>query len=281
MRNGALLSALLHGGVVLLFLIGLPDFFRHDLEPPPIIPIEVINIADLTQAPDLKVKPKEDGPTEEPKEKPHPPKPIPVAEKIPEPEPETKLDPEPTEPDLTMDDLLAPIVEEKPKEKPKEKKKKEKKKEKPQKKKSKKDFTKLLNDIEKTESSSEGPTQPEQDETSTADNAANHISDTLSITETDLIRRQLEKHWIVPAGAKNAKDFKVEIRITLNSDCTVHSTTVIKTSKPTSDATMKAFADSANRAIHKSKQEGPLKLPLDRCPQLKTIVIGFDPSHML
>ncbi|HCC24128.1 MAG TPA: hypothetical protein DEP85_01265, partial [Holosporales bacterium] len=144
MRNGAILSGLLHAVVILLLLIGIPGLFRRKLEPPPVIPIEVINIADLTQAPDLKVKPKIEGPKTEEKEKPEPPKP--VVEKTPEPEPELEKAPEP-EPEvvsgLTMDDLLAPVEEEKkkeekPKEKPKEKKKK--KKAKP-----KKDFMKLLN----------------------------------------------------------------------------------------------------------------------------------------
>ena len=170
MRDGAILSGLLHGVVVLLLLIGMPDFLRRELEPPPIIPIEIINIADVTKASDLKVKPKDDSPKKEVEEKPQPPKPTPVAEKTPDPEPEKKPDPEPdVEPELTMDDLLAPIVEEKakeekPKEKPKEKKKeslrRRKKKPKP-----KKDFMTLLNNIDKTESSSEGPTQPEQDGT--------------------------------------------------------------------------------------------------------------------
>jgi len=76
MRDGAILSSLLHGIVILLLLIGLPELFRRELEPPPVIPIEIINIADLTQAPALKVKPKEDAPQKE-VEKPTPPKPTP------------------------------------------------------------------------------------------------------------------------------------------------------------------------------------------------------------
>ena len=42
MRDGALLSGLLHGVVILLLLLGLPGLFRRELEPPPIIPIEII-----------------------------------------------------------------------------------------------------------------------------------------------------------------------------------------------------------------------------------------------
>ncbi len=283
MRDGAILSGLLHGIVILVLLIGLPSFLRRELEPPPIIPIEIVNISDLTQAPDLKVKPKDDSPKEEPKDKPQPPEPTPVAEKTPDPEPEEKPDPEPVvEPELTMDDLLSPIVEEKPKEeKPKEAPK-EKPKDKPKKKKKKKpkkDFMKLLNNIDKTESSSEGPTQPEQDESSTADHAANHVGE-LSITEMDLIRRQLEACWNAPAGAKDGKDLNVDVRLVIGPDAVVQSVKIEKTSKPMSDPYMRAYADSAVRAA-KNPKCSPLKLPLDRYEAWKDTVINFDLSLML
>lgn len=287
MRDGAILSGLLHGVAILLLLIGLPDIFRRELEPPPIIPIEIVNIADITQAPAPKVKPKEDSPVKEVKEeKPVPPKPTPVVEEVveiettSEPEKvETVVEPTP-EPTLTMDDLLAPIEKEKPKEEKKEKPKepkKEKKKDKPKKKKKKKDFMALLNNIEKTEASSEGKAQAEQDIDSTADHAANNISDVLSITERDLIRRQLRDHWNIPAGAKDAKEFSADIETTINADCTVQAHKVIKTSKPRSDPYMKAFVDSAIRALYKA---GPLKIRANHCGTQK-INIVFDPSSML
>ena len=176
-----------------------------------------------------------------------------------------------------MDDLLAPIEEEKPKEKPKEKKK-DKKKDKPKPKK-KKNFMSLLNNIEKTEASSEGMTQPEQDESSTADHAANNIGE-LSITELDLIRRQLQACWNVPAGAKDGKDLNVDIKVEINPDATVRSAVIIKTSKPISDPHMRALADSARRAVQNPKCS-PLKLPLDRYDQWKSVTIGFNPKNML
>jgi len=290
MRDGAILSGLLHGVVILLLLIGLPNIFRRELEPPPIIPIEIVNIADLTQAPAPKVKPKDDTPLKEVKEeKPVPPKPVPVVEEVVEIEPE-KIEPvveETPELTLTMDDLLAPLPDEQPKkeekpkevkkEKPKEKKK-EKKKDKPKKKK-KKDFMSLLNNIEKTESSSEGKSQPEQDVESTADHAANNISDVLSITELDLIRRQLAACWNVPAGARDAKDLYVDIKVEMNPDATVRSA-VVTGSSGSEGSFAKAAADSALRAV-KNPQCSPLKLPLDRYDQWKTIEIRFDPQNIL
>jgi outer membrane biosynthesis protein TonB len=294
MRNGAILSGLLHGSIILLLLIGLPDFFRRDLVPPPVVPIEIVNIADITQAPAPKVQPKDETPVQEVKEeKPVPPKPVPVIEEVIEPEPETpEPEPEPKpepvvekspEPELTIDDLLAPLPEEKKEEKkketpPKKKEKKKDKKKKEKKKKKKQDFMSILNNIDKTEASSEGKAQAEQDVDSTADHAANNISNVLSITELDLIRRQLEACWNIPAGARDAKDLYVDVRIEMNPDATVASAVVTGSGGGGSFA--KAASDSALRAV-RNPSCSPLKLPLDRYDQWKTITIRFDPKNIL
>ncbi len=276
MREGAILSALLHGFVILLLLVGLPSFLQRELEPPPIIPIEIMNIADLTQAPSETVKPKNDSPKVEQKEEKKT-KTVPVSERIPDLEIKDMI-----ADDMTMDDLLADVVEDKPKEEKKEKKKEEKKK--PEKKKEEKkkpkpkkknDFMKLLNNIEKSSSSSEGPAQPEQDENSTSDHAARNINDVLSVTELDLIRRQLQACWNVPAAAKDAKNMYVDIRVEMNPDATVRDAKVVG-----SNGNLQVAKDSALRAV-KNPKCNPLKLPMDRYSEWKVIKIRFDPQHIL
>lgn len=289
MGRGALFSALLHGVVILLCFTGVMNFFHRELEPPPVIPIEILNISDVSQAKALKVKPKDETPEQEVEEdKPVPPKPVHEPEPEPKPEPEVKPEPEPKaekkepepevkpEPDVTLDDLLAAIPEEKPKEKPKEKeKKKDKKKEKPKKKK--KDFTSVLNNVDKLKSSSKGKTQLEQDPSATEDYAANRISDTLSVSEMDLIRRQFAACWNIPAGARDAQDLFVDVRVEMNSDATVRSAGVIRASR--NDSYGQAAAAAALRAVNNPKCN-PLRVPLDRYDQWKVIVIRFDPQHM-
>lgn len=288
MGFGALLSAVLHGIVILFFFTGIMNFLHRDLEPPPVIPIEILNISDVTQAKALKVRPKDDTPEQEvEEEKPTPPKPTPEPEPEPEPKPEVKPEPEPkaekkepepevkSEPDVTLDDLLAAIPAEKPKEKPKEKKK-EKKKEKPKKKK--KDFMSLLNNVDKVKSASKGKTQLEQDPSATEDYAANKISDVLSVSELDLIRRQLAACWNVPAGARDAQDLFVDVKIEMNPDGTVRSAKVVRASR--NDSFGQAAAASALRAV-KNPHCNPLQVPLDRYDQWKVIVIRFDPQHIL
>lgn len=287
MRTGAILSVLLHTTVLLLLLTGLPNLFRREPEQPIVVPIDVINIADITQAQALKVQPKQEKAVKEIKDpKLVPPKSTPVEEKTPEPEEkaEPDLEPEKTpEPEVTMEDLLAlvpedkPKKEEKPKEKPKEKLKEKSKKKK--KKKKKPDFTALLNDVEKVQATAEGKAQKEQDIDSTADHAASNIGDILSVTELDLIRRQLAQCWNVPAGARDAKDLYVDIKVEMNPDATVR-TAVIVGSSGKGGAFEKAATDSALRAV-KNPACSPLKLPLDRYEHWKTITIRFDPQNIL
>lgn len=286
MRTGAILSILLHTVVILLLLTGLPNLFRREPEQPIVVPIDVINIADITQAQALKVQPKQEKPVKEIKDpKIVPPKSTPVEEKTPEPEEKTEPEPESEkapEPEVTMEDLLALMPEDKPKkeEKPKEKPK-EKLKEKPKKKKKKKpDFTALLNDVEKVQATAEGKAQKEQDIDSTADHAASNIGETLSVTEQAAFKNQMKKHWHPNVGSRDAKELQVTIRVTLNSDRTVQSAEVIDSSKPINEPRMKSFAEGARRALYEAVSiDGFLELPSRYGGQ--SITINFDLGMLL
>ena len=287
MRTSALFSAIAHLVVIILMIIGLPKLLQKDLLPPPPIPIEVVNIAEITQAKATKVKPKDNGPkpVEEekpkPKPKPQPPKPEEkVEEKKPEPEPKPKVEPEP-EP---LQDLLAEVIEkveeekpkpqeEKKKEKPKEKKK-DKKKDKP-----KKDFMALLNNLEDLEESDSSPAQKEVDDAATEDQAAENIGDILSVTELDLIRRQMRECWNVPSGTKGIEGIFVVVHIEMNPDATVKSAKLDDSGRYNSDPHFRAVADSALRAT-KNPKCNPLKLPLDRYSDWRSFTFRFDPKDM-
>ena len=284
MRKSALFSGLAHLLVIILMILGLPQLLQKDLVPPPPIPIEVINIADITQAKANKVKPKDNGPkpVEEekpkPKPKPQPPKP---EEKVEEKKPEPKAEPEP-EPEL-VEDLLAEVIEKVEKEKPKEEKKKEKPKEKKKDKKKdkpkkQKDFMALLNNLEDLESDS-SPAQKEVDEAATEDQAAENIGDILSVTELDLIRRQMRECWNVPSGTKGIEGMIVVVRIEMNQDATVRVAKLDDMGRYNSDPHFRAVADSALRAA-KNPRCNPLKLPLERYNDWKSFTFRFDPKDM-
>ncbi len=120
--------------------------------------------------------------------------------------------------------------------------------------------------------------QQEQDENSISDYKANNINRTSSVTELDLLRRQLMACWNVPAGPRDVKDLYVEVRLEMNPDATVKSAVVTGSS---GDGSYKrAVEDSALRAIRNPKCS-PFKLPLHRYDQWKTLTIRFDTNHML
>jgi len=99
-----------------------------------------------------------------------------------------------------------------------------------------------------------------------------------SPTESDLIREQLARHWNIPAGMKDAHETPVDIKVEMNPDATVHSASVVSSNQLMNDPLKKQFVDSALRAVQKAS---PLNLPRDRYDQWKTMVIRFDPQHMM
>ena len=118
--------------------------------------------------------------------------------------------------------------------------------------------------------------QQKQDENSTSDYETNNINATLSVTELDPIRRQLAACWNVPAVLQDTKDFYVDVRVEMNPDGTVKSAVI--TGSRGDRRYKQALEDSTLRAI---KNCSPLKLPLHRYDQWKTITIRFDTNHML
>ena len=55
------------------------------------------------------------------------------------------------------------------------------------------------------------------------DEKVTNLGEKLTISEKDAIRRQFYSCWIVPAGAKNIKDYKVSIKLRLDASGEVTS----------------------------------------------------------
>ncbi|MBN8827161.1 MAG: TonB C-terminal domain-containing protein [Sphingobacteriia bacterium] len=102
----------------------------------------------------------------------------------------------------------------------------------------------------------------------------------LSLSEKDAIKSQIEKHWNVPAGAKDAKDMLIILNILLESNGSVIDVKIVDQYKYNSGTPMyKAAVDSAVRAVYKAS---PLKnLPVDKYSNWKEIELTFNPSQML
>ncbi|MEX2650195.1 MAG: energy transducer TonB [Alphaproteobacteria bacterium] len=286
-RRAAWLSAGLHVVVVLVVYFGVPDLFDREVVVEPSIRVEVYTIAEETAAPPPAPKPEvepepEAPPPPEPEPEvaavePPPPEPEPEAEPPPppepevvEPEPEPVPEPEP-EPEPQPEVAAAPTPRTKPKppEKPAE------------------DFSSVLETVALLDKSlEEAPPAPQQQETMLDLDAlegalAPNVASRVTLSEIDAIRRQIEDNWIVPAGAPEAEDLQVEIRIQLAVDGRVLRADIVDQARmvQTGEEFYRSAAESALRAVLKAS---PLHgLPPEKYDAWRDITMTFDPSKMV
>ena len=95
------------------------------------------------------------------------------------------------------------------------------------------------------------------------------------------VHRQVTPCWSIPAGAKDAANMSVAIRIRLNPDGTLGAAPKIEdTRRLGSDTSFRAVAESALRAL-RNPGCTPLKLPYDQYDLWKEITFVFDPREAL
>jgi hypothetical protein len=313
MGIGIAISVLLHVVMVVVAYVGLPNLRRDVLMEAPIM-VELVNVAEITNAPQPDVKPEEKKKVEEPKAdpkpepKPEPPKPeVKAAPPPPAPEPTPPPAPEPEDVAIVPPPPEAkPKAKEKPKPKPepkpvvKEKPKpkapvalaKVKLKRKPKPPDAFAGVLKTLKDLKSQPAPAPEPEEKKKEEkketkTSFEEQIAKALgskkrtfdqSRPLSISEIDLVRQQIAKCWNLPAGAKDAENMVIEIAVAMNTDGTVR-TANIKNTGLGSDPFLRAMAESALRAVLNRRCQ-PFKLPRDKYDRWKTMTLIFNPKEM-
>ncbi len=101
----------------------------------------------------------------------------------------------------------------------------------------------------------------------------------LTVSEIDAIRAQLKPCWSPPAGAPNAEDLIVVLRVRFNPDGTVNGVPqVLSSLRAQADQYMRAAADRAIRAVLQCQ---PFQLPAERYRQWRLIELEFDPRFLL
>lgn len=286
-----LASILIHAGILIFAIFGLP----HLMPEPPVIaepiPVEIMTVAEKTQvtkppsSPEKKLIPKKAEPkepkkpveptkTEKAPAKPTPPKPAP---KPPEPKP-----PEPVKPEVS--DIAPPKKElPKPKETPKPAPPQPtpvKTAEKPDESKD-ADQSEEMDNLLKNLMKDEPPPAREFSPQSNGElvpNAA--VGDKMTMSETAALVHQLSECWKLMAGARYGSDLVVKLKLTVNPDRTLQNAEIVDMGRYNSDGFFRAAADSAVRAVYNPRCS-PLELPPDKYNQWKTTIINFDPSQML
>lgn len=255
LKNSLWVSAFLHMCLMLFLYFGLPHIFtplpsHHDP-----VPFEIVEIADITNTR-----------VEKPEEQQTPPAPPPA------PAPKTQSQPQ-AQPKIV--EKVEAIALPKPAEKPKP----------PQEVKPKDDtFSKLLKDVSKLKPQEQAkPTDAKPDaqqKPQEQKSMAPSLSTRLTITEEDMLRRQISQCWNMPIGAKDAQNLIVEIMIDVNPDRTVQHAEIVDQTRLATDSYFRAAAESALRAL-KSPKCTPLELPPDKYEEWKHIDFTFDPRDML
>ena len=303
MRTGLPFSFVMHVALMVIAYYGLPSLRRDVMMETPIM-IEVVTVAEITNALQPEVKPEKQAKVEESKPEPKPEPPAPVVKAAPPPTPEPQLEsaPEPKPEEVAIvppPPEAKPKARKKPKPKPKPKPKasavlakvKPKKKPKPP-----DAFASVLKTVadlkrqpaptekkpEKKKEKKEKPKASLEDQIAKAlvsKKRSFDSSEPVTISEIDNVRQQITKCWNIQAGAKNAQDMIIEISVAMNIDGTVRQAK-IKNKGMQSDPFLRAMAESALRAVL-NKRCQPFKLPRDKFDRWKTMKLLFNPKKML
>ncbi len=302
--RGIALSVALHLVLGGLFIFGLPRLFDPPIPEDMPVAVELVTIAPETRAtrpnpnlprpnakPDVPVA---DAPVATPEPEPPVPSPVPPpsAEIPPSPElpkppepkpalPQPLLKPEPKpEPPKPIERAEAPRPKEKP-EPPQQMAKNEAKSE--EKKYDPGQFEALLKNLasQPTMPSPDAPPQrPRIASARPSSQPRAPLGSQLTASEVDLIRQQIARCWNVPAGARDAKDLVVEIRVAVDPDGTVRQATIVDQARLSSDPFFRAAAESARRAFFNPLCR-PLHLPPDKYAIWKDLVVDFSPKDIL
>ncbi|MDP7669865.1 MAG: energy transducer TonB [Alphaproteobacteria bacterium] len=287
MIRSASYSALLHVVAFLVAWFGLPELRRNlpMLDAP--IPVEIVTVAEMTNAPPPEPEPEPEKPTPppEPEKLPPPPPeppPMPEPELAPEPEPEPEPMPEPEPPKKAVPPPPKPKPAPKPSAKPKPPKKKAKKPHEPDL------MTSVLKTVEKLKQKARPEPEKEEEKPKKykipeklRQSAQRPFDESapMTISELDAVARQFLKCWNVPAGARDAKNLLVEISVRANPDGTIRQAQILNQGRMRSDPFYRTAAESALRAVL-NPICSPLKLPPEKYERWKTMRLKFDPRAM-
>ena len=288
MRDALVYSVLSHAVIMVIGYFGLPYIQREAVLTDTPIMVEIVNVSELTNAPPP--KPEKKPPPKAEKKPPPPPKKPPQTAAPPPPAKDPEVAALPAEPKPKAKPKPKPKPEAKPKPKPIRKLAKAKPRRKP---KPPDAFTSVLRTVEKLKNrpppkeKKKEDKKPEKKETFKQQMAQALMSRTarhdplrsLAISEIDLVRQQIRECWSLPAGAKEAENLSIEIKMAMNPDGTVRQARILDQNRLQSDPFFRAAAESALRAVL-NPHCNPLKLPPEKYQQWQNMILIFDPRDM-
>lgn len=300
-RKALVLSGMLHVAVILLFSISMP-FFQDSPETPDRVNVTLVDaekVAERAKAPAAGEPEKASADTQpETKAKPDtPPKQIKPARPPQAPKVDMSKPPEPNQLEQAGDKKPAPEpaprkpappkpdTQKKQESKPDQQKKAQNRQERE---KAEKQFNSVLKNL--AEPRPDTQDKQDKDKDNSDKKQAEDREDTkqgltsragrITMSEKQALRQQLSQCWNVLAGAKNAGNLVVRLRLHMNPDRTVQNAELLDRKQYDNNPQFRAAADSALRAVQ-NPNCSPLKLPPEKYDQWKVITIRFDPEKML
>jgi colicin import membrane protein len=212
----------------------------------------------------------EEKPDPKPEQKPEPPKPAPKADAKPEPKPEQKIDPiaealekadkkpKKEEPKKLTEAPQVPTPPKKPPVKPQPK----------------FDPSKISALLDKRDPQRQAATGDTINRTASLGVPTGN-SATLSQSEIDALRAQIQACWNPPPGSLDSRDLVVQVRLQLNRDGSVSAEPQVLNRG--SHPQFQVAAEAARRAIRRC---APYKMPIAKYDIWQDVEVTFDPREM-
>ena len=100
----------------------------------------------------------------------------------------------------------------------------------------------------------------------------------LTLNEVDAFRAQMRRCWSPPAGAKQAENLVVQVRLSLTPAGAISAGPVVVNRRFLGDPFFRAAAESVLRAIRRCQ---PFTMPAEKYASWRNIELTFDPRTML
>jgi len=267
-RQGILISAAIHLAAITMAITGLPWLNVEPADIQTVIPVEIVNVKEVSSAP---------------------------RPKPPAPRPPRKRRSEPARPAASLPKDAVPTLAKARKSKPKPKALSNRRrvaariapraKPKPPTRFDPDRIAALLNKTPDKDAKPDHPSTPPEQRKTELPKIRSQLADLdsarLTVSLQDAMRSQIERCWIIPAGARDAEKLTIKIRIFLNPDGSLARPPQIvdqaRMYRPGQEF-FRAAAESARRAVQKC---APLKLPREHYDIWRESELTFDPSKML
>ncbi|TVR96708.1 MAG: hypothetical protein EA406_11565 [Rhodospirillales bacterium] len=102
----------------------------------------------------------------------------------------------------------------------------------------------------------------------------------MTISEIDEVRRQIERCWNIPAGAREARDLVVTVRVEMAPDGRPRMAQIVEDRRLSDDGFYRAAAESALRAVLNDRCH-PFRLPPEKYERWRTMTLIFNPKDMV